>query len=237
MIDAEFIDKVIELKRPELVTVEGRTYSTLPLLAVKDPSPQTLVISTLTGLADYLTLNPDSLPLSEMIVEVTSPDQVQLYSTAKGSFEQRTVYLQAKRDIEKFPYEQYLDTETFIIALQSRFVQTEVTTALLKLAGNITGEQVQNFSDDGVTQKVLAKTGIVQVGDVEVPNPVNLAPYRTFLEVDQPESKFVYRLKQMRDGIGCALYEADGGQWKLVAIERIRNWLNDKLPEDVVILA
>lgn len=237
MIDAEFIEKVIALKRPEIVEVEGRPYSTIGLTAIKDPSPQTLSISTLTGLADYLTSNPDSLPLGEMIVEVTSPTQVQLYSTAKGAFEQRTVYLQATRELEPYPYERYLDTEMFIIALQSRFVQTSVTAVLLKLAGNITGEAVQNFSDDGVTQKVLAKTGIVQVGDVQVPNPVQLAPYRTFLEVEQPESKFVYRLKQMGEGIGCALYEADGGQWKLVAIERVRDWLREKLPKDVVILA
>ena len=28
-----------------------------------------------------------------------------------------------------------------------------------------------------------------------VPNPVGLAPYRTFTEIGQPESKFVLRLK------------------------------------------
>lgn len=237
-ITADAIDKVIEVSKTEILSVEGRPYSTKKLFEVLDPTPAPLKISTLTGLADYLNENPDSLPLKELIIEITTHDSVRLYSTIKGSFDQRASLLLTSITLDLFPFGQYMDLERFIIFLQSKFVQDETTEKLLKLAGNVTGENVANFSDDGVTQKVQARAGIVRVEDVQVPNPVTLAPYRTFLEIAQPESKFVYRLKQAGDNsIHCALIEADGGNWKLEAIKRIRDYLRTHCPEGMVILA
>jgi hypothetical protein len=236
-ITADAIDKVIEVSKTEIISVEGRPYSTKKLFEVLDPIPAPLKISTLTGLADYLTENPDSLPLDSAIVEISSHNQVRLYSTIKGTFEQRSTYLLTSIELDLYPFGKYLDLELFIIYLQSKFVQDETTAALLKLAGNITGSAVANFDDDGVTQRVTAKTGIVHVADTQVPNPVLLAPFRTFLEIDQPSSKFVYRLKQEGAGIHCALIEADGGNWKLEAIKRIRDYLRVHLPEGMTILA
>lgn len=55
-------------------------------------------------------------------------------------------------------------------------------------------------------------------------------PYRTFLEVDQPVSEFIFRMKQDKyDGVLCALFEADGGAWKMEATERIKKYLESEL--------
>jgi len=66
---------------------------------------------------------------------------------------------------------------------------------------------------------------------------VVLRPYRTFLEIEQPASAFVFRLRRGREGElpTCALFEADGGRWKLEAIERIRDYLKEQLSEIAVI--
>lgn len=71
-----------------------------------------------------------------------------------------------------------------------------------------------------------------------MPNPVYLAPYRTFREVTQPLSPFVLRMKQGREGglPTVALFEADGGKWKLDAIAFIRDFLREKI-ETVPIIA
>jgi len=80
--------------------------------------------------------------------------------------------------------------------------------------------------DNGYTQVVTAKTGIARVGNVEVPNPVTLRPYRTFLEVEnQPAGLFVFRMRRSENRIECAIFEADAGLWKLEAIKEIRKWL------------
>lgn len=237
MIGPEFIEKIEKLATPTIIEVDGRPYSSKHIHPVLDPLPAPLTVSTLTGLADYLNENPDGHKLSALIVEISSHDKVMLYSVIDGQFAQRATFLIAQIELQQYPFGKYLDLESFIIAMQSRFVQDNVTEALLRLAGNVSGESVANFNDDGVTQKVLARSGIVRVEDVQVPNPVVLAPFRTFLEIDQPASKFVYRLRQANGGIECALFEADGGNWKLESIKRIRDWLRTHLPEGMVSLA
>ncbi|MHC1697751.1 MAG: hypothetical protein AB9919_06785 [Geobacteraceae bacterium] len=236
MIDETFIEKITELAETQIITIDGRNYSSRQIHPINDPTPAVMGVSTLTALAEYITENPDS-PEHPFIVHVHSHETVIVYSPLHGEFLQRSAYLSSNAQLEAYPFGRYLDLETFIIAMQAKFVQDETTAALLALAGNITGEGISNFNDDGVTQKVTAKRGISFVGNVAVPNPVTLAPYRTFLEIDQPPSKFVYRMKQAEDGILCALIEADGGNWKLEAIKRIRDWLRIKLPEGTVILA
>lgn len=63
-----------------------------------------------------------------------------------------------------------------------------------------------------------------------MPNPVKLTPYRTFLEVKQPASDFIFRMKQDKyDGIVCAIFEADGGAWKMEAAHRIKEYLQKEL--------
>lgn len=59
-----------------------------------------------------------------------------------------------------------------------------------------------------------------------MPNPVYLAPYRTFAEIEQPVSKFVFR---MESGPKAALFEADGGAWKNEAILKIKEYLQKEL--------
>jgi hypothetical protein len=59
---------------------------------------------------------------------------------------------------------------------------------------------------------------------------VVLAPYRTFVEVTQPESDFVFR---MQNGPRCALFEADGGAWKLTAMRHIKEYLQAALEKEI----
>ena len=75
------------------------------------------------------------------------------------------------------------------------------------------------------------------MGAVPVPNPVALVPFRTFIEVEQPESKFVFRVK---DGPQMGLFEADGGEWRLAAMLRIKEYLEGSFTAkgiDVKVLA
>lgn len=94
--------------------------------------------------------------------------------------------------------------------------------------------------DDGMTQIVEARQGIALVGDVAVPNPVMLTPFRTFRDVLQPSSLFVIRLQTGKAAGGlpeAAIFEADGGAWRLTAISRVRDWLVEHLPKDTPVLA
>ncbi|EPI21454.1 hypothetical protein D352_02015, partial [Enterococcus faecium LA4B-2] len=85
-----------------------------------------------------------------------------------------------------------------------------------------------DLTDNGVSQTVTVKEGAATLTKAEVPSPAELRPYRTFLEVEQPSSPFVFRIDKHGD---CALFEADGGIWKHVAMSNIREFLVNELQE------
>jgi len=93
----------------------------------------------------------------------------------------------------------------------------------------VVDESVKTYGDDGVSQQATVKSGVTSVVDVKVPNPVLLKPFRTFAEAEQPESKFIFRLRKDDAGVTAALFEADGGAWKVQAIQNIADYLNEHL--------
>lgn len=83
--------------------------------------------------------------------------------------------------------------------------------------------------DDGVSQKVTVKSGI-QLKELATVRPRwTLKPYRTFREIEQPASKFLFRVKGEAGSVpACALFEADGGAWRMDAVLAVKAWLEEK---------
>ena len=154
---------------------------------------------------------------------------------ANNSERVRETLIVASLISDEFDFGYDIDAEKFVVALQSQFVRDENVDAILKVAGNITEKAELKTLDDGVTQTTTAKTGICNVENVRIPNPVELRPYRTFVEVEQPKSIFVFRMKPGGGNPTCALHEADGGAWKNTAIESIKKYLTENLPGTVVL--
>lgn len=132
--------------------------------------------------------------------------------------------------LPEFEYGKFIDHERFCIGLQANFLDDEKSdrALVLKFAGTVEDGSVAQYSDDGISQKATVKTGIASKGDAIVPNPVKLRPYRTFHEVQQPMSEFIFRMKS-DDGVRCALFEADGGAWENVAMKNIKEYLEVEL--------
>jgi len=230
------IEKIIEMAAPNIINMTDDTvYSDRHLHPILNPVPDPLSVATLSSLLDYLERNVDSLERDGLMVHVETFNKVSLLSALDDPFEQRKVYIQASAMTPTIHFERRMDPESFIIQLQSMFVKTYQRDNLLKFLGSLKAGFSKTMSDNGVSQTVTAKTGVTMVSDVEVPNPVTLQPYRTFTEIEQPTSDFVFRIHGGQDEPTCALYEADGGAWKLVAIERIAEWLRENLPDVAVI--
>lgn len=84
----------------------------------------------------------------------------------------------------------------------------------------------------GVCTECAVRAGLSQKENVLVPNPVHLIPYRTFLEVEQPGSDFVFRVSEGRGGAPVfKLVAADGGVWESQALENVRSYLVEALKD------
>lgn len=229
MINQEALKYLVNLgeEKDPIVMLDQGTFTKASLSRVKEAKASVLTVSTLTGLVDYIKSDLDKLP-EKLLIQVISPREVALYSPLNADRE-REQYISAEAILpDNVVYDRFIGTEQFNIMLQSAFVDVGTKSALLKYTGLIQDEAVKTTGDDWVSQQVTVKTGVASVGQAIVPNPVELAPYRTFPEVEQPISKFIFR---MQEGPRAALYEADGGAWRNKAILSIKEYLQEELKE------
>lgn len=201
---------------------------------VHEATIDSLEISTLTGIVDFIQSKIESEHGKKMYVHVKSPTQVNLETDSFGPWLQRHTLIVSVALATDFLFGQQYNPEEFIIALLSQFQDTEHRNALLHACSNITNESVGTLNDTGHSQKMEVRKGVSMRQEVEFKNPVILQPFRTFPEIKQPESEFVFRIHE-QDDISCSLHEADGSAWKLEAITRVREYFNKKLPDIPVI--
>jgi hypothetical protein len=219
---------LIGLGNTRTFEIGGRTLATDKLYPVVPPTPEAIKVHSLSGLVGYIKSqfdNTESYNYEKLMVHVVNPITVVAFDPLDEEA-QRATYIAASAMVPEFRFGNWYDSEEFIIKLQAGYGVTDDLKTILKVVGNIKEENVANYGDDGVSQQVTAKTGVATVGNIKVPNPVILKPYRTFIEVEQPESAFVFRLQ---NGPRCALFEADGGAWKIAAMARIRDYLKNEL--------
>lgn len=224
----EAIDRILEISSPEIIPVGGRNYSTKKLTPIEEPMPTALEVSTLTALVDYLKEDRDALTFP-LMVHIASPTNVRVLGPLAGPFVQRPTYLIARAMLPSVTLGNYLPSTDFQIMLRSAFVGGEGRDAIIKIAGNVVDMEALNSVDDGMSQTVTVQAGVTTKAKETLPNPAILAPYRTFLEVEQPESEFIFRMER---GPRFGLWEADGGAWKLQAMATVAAWLNEKLADN-----
>ena len=186
-----------------------------------------LVLNQLTGLLDWI--NHEGIKIQAkkdfLMVQVVSPTEVRVIGRVNNQG-RRSVYVDVNAVVDNIPFGRFLDQEDMVILLQSQFVHDiDDRDILLQVVSNLRSDEVQQQTDDRVSQTVQINSGVASVSTVKVPNPVTLTPYRTFQEIEQPASKFIFR---MHEGMTSALFEADNSQWKVEAKQRIKAFLTEE---------
>jgi len=227
MLTKDTLDRIIELGQAPEIEVHGKTYTSRSLNVVREPLPSALVFHSLAGFADYVESGFDVAEKGSVAIQVLDESKVGLLGKLRETRD-REVLAIVELLGDEFPFGVWGQHEETMIALQTRIVPTDNRAALLKILGSVTAEEVATKDDDGITQRVTAKAGVALVEKVDLPNPVLLRPYRTFREVDQPESPFVLRVRRGRgSGPEIALFESDGGAWRIDAISNVAEYLRD----------
>lgn len=229
----KLIQEIQNAVRPELVTIDGEKFLSKPVHLPPEERVSPLQISTLTGLLDFIKLQPIWFAENAVFVHVMSPTEVQLVGDIVGRQKERDRWAIASCSNiigSGFKFGTWLLPEEFVIAVQTNFVETDNRAKLLQLVGSLSDDTSKSLRDDGISQTATVRSGVSMVGEVKIKNPVSLAPYRTFREIEQPEGDFVLRLQKGRnDKPELALWQADGGAWKLQAMNSIKTYLEGHL--------
>lgn len=225
------LEYIVGLNKPDMQTINGQTYSDKPLNRISyNPKADCIEMNSLSSLVDYIRSGFDSFGNS--FVHIVSPTKVKLY-TALDAEREREHLVVVNAQLPSFRFNEFIAHEEFCINLQSKFLDGPDRGLLLKFAGTVEAGTIAQYGDDGVTQKATIKQGVAGKQDALVPNPVSLAAYRTFIEVEQPVSQYIFRMKQgVAGSVVCGLFEADGGAWQIEAKNAIKNYLEEEL-EDV----
>ena len=225
--DRTAIEKIVELSAPNITEINGYEYTDKLLSVVKNPTVSTITFHTLDGLVNTLKEEYSDFN-GPLLIDVNDEESVTVYSAIQRTDRQREIPYRVSAELISIPFNQMLDYERMMITLKSKFVETPELLETVKLLGTITEENSAQLSDDGFTQSVVVRKGIAMKEGKVVKPIVRLKPYRTFNEVDQPESEFLLRLFE---GGSVALYEADGGAWKLQARRNVAEYLKNALAD------
>lgn len=231
-------------KRPVTVEVDGQHYAvrndgTLGA-PVRPLAPQwekpVFRVATLSALAAAVRSKVDDFG-SSVALHVVDYRTVQLVSLKADDYGQRHVYIEAKHDSEcPFQFNKFLDGEDFQIGLRASFLLNGEAVKVLTVVANLESGQTISVADDGLSQKLEVKAGTVSKSSVTLPaEGIPLIPWRTFRDASPVESKFLLRLKQVKDDLPqIALFEIDQ-KWKLDTVNSISAWLKKSLPETEII--
>src|SRR5262249_46082729 len=159
---------------------------------------------TLQGLVDLLGTEFDQIEHEHVLLHIESPTAVSIISKDSDEYGRRRVWARADYPkVEAFRFGAWHNPENFIIAAQQHFQRIKIEKAdgdfahdldyVLGIASKITAEQASENTDDGFTQRVAVRQGIALKAETVLKPTVNLAPYRTFAEIDQVISQFVFR--------------------------------------------
>lgn len=221
------IEKITELAEPNITVQGGYAYTDKELMLIKAPAVDRIVFKTLTSLVTTLSAELKEY-VAPVLVHVVSPTEVKVICGISEQDRTREYPYMAVAETPEFFFGRWYDYEELMIALKSKFVETPNLCEVVKLLGTITEENNMTIADDGFTQTVTVRKGVVLKEGKAVNPRITLVPYSTFIEIKQPEREFLLRLN---GGGKAALFEADGGAWKIRARHEIARVLREMFKE------
>lgn len=190
-------------------------------------------VQTLSGLVSLIKEGVDQE--ADLLVHIVDETTVNLVTKNVDAWMRRSILVACNAfEYQQFPFGRQMSQEDFIINFMTRFVADDSSDSdysyVLRIAQGLTSSVVSTSDDDGISQEVTVRQGIHGRKPLEVKRRVKLAPFRTFTEVEQPSSDFLFRLHpqgtEERPAVPfLSLHEADGSAWKKAAMDNIARFL------------
>lgn len=229
------IEKIQQMTHPEIREVGGHSY-----IVTNDgecteirSDPDMISSITLTSLEALVTfVQQEGTKLTDKLF-ITVPDHGTAYCFTmpdeKNRLRRTYLYKVEATGVPGWGEKVNMGFEEAIIALRTRFQPTPDLDYALRLLSSITSGSKITLNDNGIATSVVTQRGVSLQDNAAIRPIVNLRPYRTFMEVEQPESSFLIRVSER----AITFAEADGGMWKLTARQTVLAYLIDALGEEI----
>lgn len=230
----ELAEKIEELVNgqvePELETINGVDYikTAKGYEKLRKPKADSINVNSLSGLSEMVkvVIENEVLGIPTLVVNVDVNDII--VSTSHNIAGEIDQIIRAYPLIPDLGFGHRQSVEELIIKLSTAFVETENTTKFINSISSLRIVEDVEFNDDGIGQTITAKKGAQLNQKYTIQPIVKLKPIRSYAEIEQVESKFLFRVDRRGEVI---LYEADGGQWRYDVQKRIVKYLNGSLKE------
>lgn len=239
----EYLFSRLKAEPPITKKIDGQSYAVdpdgrlgAPIRALKPQwDKPTLQLSSLSGLVEAFKAGIDDLP-KEVVLHITSYKSVDLIALKADDYGRRHVWASAEHIQESgFEFGKFYAPEDFLIAFRAGFLYNENAVQVERLASTVSNESSVTVADDGVSQAITVKAGVVTHASVVLPAEIPLIPWRTFREAAPVESKFLLRMKGDKGVMPhIAIIEIDA-KWRLDTIASIATYLRKHLPEVAII--
>jgi hypothetical protein len=223
--DRSAIEKIEDLhdKAAGVLDIDGRKYvrGDLTLVSSKIPVQSAIDIHSLAGIVDYLETNMDGIDKNKCMIVAINHKKVMLVGPNITDLGRRPVYLVAEPDteIKGFEFDKFIPFESFMIKLLCLFEDNPDLREFVKVVSKIKSSDEEKHEDNGVSTTRTTKEGVNTITESSR-EVVDLRPYRTFRDITQPNSKFIFRIKRDRLELLCALFECDGQNIKAFFVEK-----------------
>lgn len=232
----EAIEKIQALCAPHIVEIGGEQYAinsdgshALHIRPELDYAAE-IFLHSLDALVQMVKTEALSYP-APVYIEASGYDTVSCFLQPNSFLQyiRQMLYTVTAKDVPGWNEGDNLPFEQALIAVRTRFQQSNDTEYLLKLLSEISNGAKVTYADNGVATTVVTQKGIALQGSEAIRPIVTLKPYRTFQEIEQPASEFHIRIGER----GIRFIEADGGMWKLAARRTIVEYLKEHLSDAV----
>lgn len=219
--------QIVEVdKHPFVIDRDGNYNELRPEL----DKPQSLELHSLDALVKLVRTEAVH---AEVPLYITVPDHltVQCFGSPQidSRYHRQVYYTAHATDVPGWNESVQMGFEAAQIALRTRFQETPDTVYAMKLLSDISCGANVVYNDNGIATTITTQKGVALQTNEQIRPLIKLKPYRTFQEVDQPESIFLVRLNDR----GISFTEADGGMWKLKARETVAAFLSKQLEKEV----
>lgn len=232
----EFAKHLQETAQPLVQEINGKTYiittdGKIQQVLPKVLHPDTLPLNSLDALVKMVKTEASEMD-TPLYINIPTHLTAQCYgqpSNEEDQYFRQVYYTAAATDVPGWDKNVTLGFEEAQIALRTRFQETPDTLYTMKLVNDISLGAKVIFNDNGIATTITTQKGVALQTNDQIRPLVKLRPYRTFQEIEQPESIFLIRISER----GISFIEADGGMWKLTARETIKKFLEDHLAQEV----